>query len=105
MVNLEEAIYRAAMAPPIQILPATVSEMPLIGLMNLYMHVGVSEKKPYMPSPSKCRMTHRIGKWCSDDLGHGPQLLSSMLVIAYCPCMYKVAKETINTMSEEIKTA
>ena len=45
MVNLEEAIYRAAMAPPIQILPATVSEMPLIGIMNLYMHVGVSEKK------------------------------------------------------------
>lgn len=37
MVNLEEAIYRAAMAPPIQILPATVSEMPLMGIMNLYM--------------------------------------------------------------------
>ena len=38
----EEASYRAAMAPPIQILPVMISEMQLMGIMNLQ-HFGVAE--------------------------------------------------------------
>lgn len=71
MVNLEEAIYRAAMAPPIQILPATVSEMPLMGIMNLYMLEF--QKKTLYAIPIKMQddpsnwevVLGRLGAWTS----------------------------------------